>query len=219
MKALILVDIQNDFVPGGALAVPGGDEVVDVANRLMPHFDLVLATQDWHGPRHGSFAASHADRKVGEVVDLAGLPQILWPVHCVRRTRGADFVPGLNTYGIDATFRKGTEDNVDSYSGFYDNARRHSTGLAEYLHEHHVREVFVMGLATDYCVKATALDAANLGFETHLVLDGCRGVDLKTGDVARAVEEMKANCVKVTTSGEIVGAETSENGKEAVLWT
>ncbi len=216
MKALILVDIQNDFVPGGALAVPGGDEVVDVANRVMPHFDLVLATQDWHGPRHGSFAASHAGRRVGEVIDLAGLPQILWPAHCVRRTHGAEFVPGLNSYGIDATFRKGTEDGVDSYSGFFDNARRHSTGLAEYLREHHVREVYVMGLATDYCVKATALDAAELGFDTHLILDGSRGVDLRPGDVTRAIEEMKAGCVKVITSDDIVGSEKVDLSRRTV---
>ena len=148
---------------------------------------------------------------------MTGLPQILWPVHCVRRTHGADFVPGLNTYGIDATFRKGVEDSVDSYSGFFDNARRHSTGLAEYLREHNVHEVYLMGLATDYCVKATAIDAADLGFDTYLILDGCRGVGLRPSDVERAIEEMKAKGVKVISSDEIVGLGIVDLGRHKVL--
>jgi nicotinamidase/pyrazinamidase len=206
MKALILVDIQNDFLPGGRLAVPRGDEVIAVANRIMPCFEVVVATQDWHGPQHGSFASSHPGDAVGDRIELNGLDQILWPDHCVRRTPGADFAPGLHRFGIDRVFRKGTNDAVDSYSGFFDNARRFSTGLGEYLRHRGVREVYVCGLATDYCVKATAIDAAGLGFETFLVEDGCRGVELNPGDVERALEEMKRAGVRIVRSGAIAEA-------------
>ncbi|MFB3891991.1 MAG: bifunctional nicotinamidase/pyrazinamidase [Phycisphaerae bacterium] len=205
-RALILVDIQNDFCPGGALAVPSGHEVIGVANRLMGEFDLVVATQDWHPPGHGSFASSHAGAKVGDVVDLNGLPQVLWPDHCVQCTAGAELAPGLNLAGIDKTIRKGADAGVDSYSGFFDNGdsgRRKPTGLAEYLHARGVGEVYVMGLATDYCVKATALDAAALGFRTHLVLDGCRGVNIRDGDVAKAIEEMARAGVVILMSNHL----------------
>lgn len=210
-RALILVDIQNDFVAGGSLAVPQGEAVVAVANELMPYFDAVVATADWHGPRHGSFAATWPGRAAGDVIELGGLSQVVWPVHCVRRTKGAAFVDGLNTFGIDRVFRKGTDDEVDSYSGFFDNAKRRSTGLAEHLRWQEVGELYVMGLATDYCVKATAIDAAQLGFKTYLILDGCRGVDLRRGDVERAIEEMKAAGVRVLASEDIL----THRGREA----
>jgi len=191
-KALILVDIQNDFCPGGALAVAGGDEVVAVANRLMAaeRFDVVVATQDWHPADHGSFASQHVGGAAGDVVDLNGLPQMLWPDHCVQGSRGAEFVAGLNVAAIDKVFRKGVDVGVDSYSGFFDNDRRRDTGLAEFLRERGVDDVTVMGLATDYCVKATALDAAALGFRAHVVLEGCRGVNVHEGDVQQAVDAM-----------------------------
>jgi nicotinamidase/pyrazinamidase len=203
MRALILVDIQNDFVPGGALAVREGDQVVPVANRLIPRFDVVVATQDWHPADHGSFAANHSGKRVGEVIDLSGLPQVLWPVHCVQGTAGAEFVPGLDVARVTKVFRKWTDREIDSYSGFYDNGHRRSTGLGEWLSERGVRDVCVMGLATDYCVKFTALDARKLGFGVTLVEDGCRGVELKPGDVARAIEEMRAAGVKVVRSDEV----------------
>src|SRR5688572_25354970 len=181
MNALVLVDIQNDFVFGGALAVPDGDAVVPIANRLAAdgRFDLIVATQDWHPPDHGSFAASHPGRTVGEVIDLHGLPQVLWPVHCVQGTRGAEFVPRLATSRIERVFQKGTDPTIDSYSGIFDNGHRKSTGLGEYLKGNGVEDIYILGLATDYCVKFTALDARQLGFTTFVIEDGCRGVNLK----------------------------------------
>ena len=204
MKALILVDIQNDFLPGGALAVPHGDEVVPVANKVSPRFDLVVATQDWHPQDHGSFAANHPGKKVGDVIDLHGLRQILWPVHCVQNTRGAEFAPGLDVSRVARVFRKGTDPAIDSYSGFFDNGHRRSTGLADYLRERGVDQVFVMGIATDYCVKFTALDAVQrAGLKVTLIEDGCRGVNLNAGDVEAAVDEMRRAGVKVVRSSEL----------------
>jgi nicotinamidase/pyrazinamidase len=200
MKALILVDIQNDFLPGGALAVPQGDEVIPVANRLQTEFDLVVATQDWHPPNHASFAANHPGKRVGEVIDLNGLTQILWPVHCVQNTPGADFPTRLNTRNIQRVFQKGLDPAIDSYSGFFDNGRRKDTGLASYLWREGAEEVYVMGLATDYCVKSTALDSVSLHFDTYLIRDGCYGVNLKAGDVDQAVKEMRSKGVTIVRS-------------------
>ena len=191
MKALIIVDVQNDFCPGGALPVPEGDQVVAAINRIQPRFDLVVATQDWHPADHGSFAANHPGRSPGDEITLAGLPQILWPVHCVQGTPGAELHPGLDRSRIAQVFYKGTDPSIDSYSGFFDNGRRSATGLAEYLKSQGAEEVYVSGLATDYCVKATALDAVGLGFKTYLVADACRGVELRPGDVQRAIDEMR----------------------------
>lgn len=198
MDALILVDLQNDFLPGGALPVPRGDEVIAPANRLMRKFDLVVATQDWHPANHGSFAANHSGRKPSEMIDLNGLPQILWPVHCVQDTRGAEFAPGLDVSRISRIFQKGTDPAIDSYSGFFDNGHRKATGLGDFLRERGVTDVYVLGLATDYCVKFTALDARRLGFRTLLVEDACRGVELRPGDITQAVAEMKAAGVIIT---------------------
>jgi len=200
MKALILVDIQNDFLPGGALPVPGGDEVVAVANRLIPRFELVVATKDWHPPNHVSFASNHPGKEVGDVVDADGIEQILWPDHCVQGSPGAEFVDALNTEGIEEVFLAGNDRGVDSYSGFFDNARRKATGLEGFLRSGGVDAVYILGLATDYCVKYTALDAAELGFATYLIVDGCRGVDLHPGDVDKAIEQMQAAGVEVVTS-------------------
>jgi nicotinamidase/pyrazinamidase len=197
MKALILVDIQNDFLPGGALAVSRGDDVVPVANELMKNYDLVIATQDWHPADHRSFARMHPGKNVGDVIQLNELPQILWPNHCVQHTRGAEFASGLNLAGIQHVVQKGTDPAVDSYSGFFDNARRHATGLEELLRSQQVDEVHIMGLATDYCVRATALDAVDLGFRTVLITRGCRGVELQSGDCERAVEEMRRAGVEI----------------------
>lgn len=191
MKALILVDIQNDFVPSGALAVPAGDEVVGFANKIMDGYDLVVATQDWHPANHKSFASQHGDMNVGDVVELDGLDQVLWPDHCIEGSEGAEFVGSLNKERIDKVIQKGMNVMIDSYSGFFDNGQRYTTGLGDYLKEKQVGEIAVMGLATDYCVKFTALDAAKLGFKTTLLLQGCRGVELNPGDCEKAIEEMK----------------------------
>ncbi len=196
MPALIIVDVQNDFCPGGALAVPGGDQVVPLINRLQPRYDLVVATQDWHPADHGSFAVNHPGRTPGERIELAGLPQVLWPVHCVQGTPGAEFHPALNLQRVARVFRKGTHPQIDSYSGFFDNGHRAATGLGEYLRQRGVKEVYVCGLATDYCVKWTALDAVELGFETFVLEDACRGVDLHPGDVRQAIDEMRRRGVK-----------------------
>lgn len=204
MKALVIVDVQNDFCPGGALPVPEGDQVVPILNRLQPCFDLVVATQDWHPINHASFAANHPGRKPGEVIDLHGLSQVLWPVHCVQETPGAEFHPALDRGRIAAVFRKGVDPEIDSYSGFFDNGHRRSTGLADYLQSHGVREVYIGGLATDYCVKFTALDAVALGFPTHLIQDACRGVNLNLGDVVQAIDQMREAGVKIVSSSEIV---------------
>jgi nicotinamidase/pyrazinamidase len=205
MKALILVDVQNDFCPGGALAVPEGDAVVPLANALQKWFELVIATQDWHPPDHASFALQHPGRKVGDVIELHGAPQVLWPNHCVQSTRGAQLHPKLEIDKIDRVFRKGENREIDSYSGFYDNDHRRSTGLGEYLRERDVEQIYVCGLATDYCVKYTALDALRLGFETFVVADACRGVNLQDGDVTVALRAMAEAGAKIVQSENVAG--------------
>ena len=204
MKALIIVDVQNDFCPGGALAVENGDAIIDIINGLQHQFDLVVATQDWHPADHKSFAANHADKNIGDVIELAGLPQVLWPTHCVQNTDGADFHPRLQTQNIARIFRKGEDETVDSYSGFFDNGHRRATGLGAYLKEQKATQVFVCGLATDYCVKFTALDARELGFDVTLIEDACRGVELHDGDIARSVDAMREAGVKVVNSSELL---------------
>ncbi len=201
MKALLLVDIQNDFCPGGALAVAGGDEVVPVANALAEIFELVIATRDFHPTGHLSFADSHAGRSVGEVVDLAGTQQVLWPAHCVQDTPGSELHADLRVDLVTEVVVKGTNIEVDSYSAFYDNSRDASTGLADLLRERGVDEVVVCGLATDYCVKATALDAVSEGFSVTVVRDGCRAVEIVEGDAERAFIEMEeCGCVVIDSS-------------------
>ena len=202
MRALILVDIQNDFVTG-TLAVDNGAEVVPIANQLMQKFDLVVATQDWHPADHKSFASQNEDVSVGQQFELAGLPQTAWPDHCVQNTAGAEFVEQLDAKAKQNVFRKGTNPEIDSYSGFFDNDHRQATGLGDFLKSKSVANVFVMGLATDYCVKFTALDAVELGFQTNLVIDGCRGVELNPGDIEAAVKQIKDAGVTVVQSNEI----------------
>lgn len=191
MKTLVLIDIQNDFMPGGALAVPGGDEIIPVVNALMADFDLIVATQDWHPPDHGSFAASNPGTKVFDQVELDGLPQTLWPVHCVQNTGGALFAPSLETRRIERVFTKGLNPRIDSYSGFFDNGHRASTGMGEWLKARGVTKLTVAGVATDYCVKFTVLDALAEGFEVEVIADACRGVNLQPHDVGNALEEMR----------------------------
>lgn len=197
MKALLIIDVQNDFLPGGALAVPHGDEVIDAVNELIPQYDVVVATQDWHPPNHQSFAAQHPQRAIGDVVRLGDVDQVLWPTHCVQGEPGAELSNRLNPYDIDHVIRKGAHPQIDSYSAFFDNARQQSTGLAEYLRSRGVDKVHVAGLATDYCVKATALDAVEQGFRVVLLQHAVRGVDLQPGDCSRAIEEMRTAGVEI----------------------
>ena len=204
MNVLLLVDLQNDFLPGGALAVPHGDAVIPVANRLMPYFDLVVATRDWHPPDHVSFARNHPGCRPGDVIDVDGLPQVLWPVHCVPGTAGAEISDALDRDAIDHYIRKGTNPRIDSYSTFFDNAHRQSTGLDDYLNAHGVSDIYLMGLATDYCVLYSVRDARMLGYAVTVIPDGCRGIDLHPGDVASAYAEMREIGAVLTASEELV---------------
>jgi len=203
MRALVVVDIQNDFMPFGALPVPDGDAVVAVANALMPRFELVIASQDWHPGDHGSFASNHPGKKPGEFIVLGGVDQILWPDHCVQNTPGASFHSGLGVAGIDRVVHKGTHPEVDSYSVFFDNNHLRDTGLAAFLEERAVDELVILGLATDYCVKYTTLDAAGLGFGVTVVADGCRSVDVEPGDGTRALDEMRGAGARIVDSSEV----------------
>lgn len=197
--ALVLVDLQNDFCAGGALAVPDGDAVIPVANRWMPRADRVVATQDWHPAGHGSFASAHG-RAPYSLGELAGLSQVLWPDHCVQDTAGAAFHRDLDVARIHRVFPKGTRPDVDSYSGFFDNARRHNTGLGPWLREDGVTHLWILGLATDYCVRATALDAVELGFQVTLLVHGCRGVGLGPSDIDDALTAMRSAGVTLQSS-------------------
>lgn len=205
MRALILIDIQHDFLPGGALAVKEADRVIPIANQLQPLFEQVVLTQDWHPEDHGSFAQNNPGTTIGEVIELNGLPQVMWPVHCLKGEEGAEFPLSLDTEQVSAVFRKGVDPTIDSYSGFFDNGRRRATGLGDYLQEKDVQQVYLMGLATDYCVKFSALDAVSLSFETYLIVDGCRGVELAAGGIEAAITEMETAGVKIIESGALLG--------------
>lgn len=196
-KALLLIDIQHDFLPGGALEVKEGDQIIPVANHLMQEdMDLILATKDWHPQNHGSFADNHENKHPGEQIILQGVEQILWPRHCVQHSSGAEFPEELNKEAIEKVFYKGTDPMVDSYSAFFDNGRKVSTGLHDFLQTEGVNELHVVGLAADYCVKFSVLDALELGYKVILYKDGTRGVNLAPGDTEKAFEEMtKKGCL------------------------
>ncbi|WP_158860563.1 bifunctional nicotinamidase/pyrazinamidase [Lunatibacter salilacus] len=204
MKALLIIDVQNDFLPGGALAVPDGDQIIPVINRLQESFDFIVATQDWHPANHGSFAANHKNKNPGESVNLSGIEQILWPIHCVQDTLGAEFHPELKRKKWKAVFQKGTNPYVDSYSGFFDNQRLQDTGLGDYLKGQGIDTVYVAGLATDYCVKFTVLDALSEGFNTYLIEDATKGVNLSPNDSERAITEMSKAGSEVIKSSSII---------------
>jgi nicotinamidase/pyrazinamidase len=199
MKALIIVDVQNDFLPGGALAVPEGDRIIPVINELSQDFDLVFTTQDWHPPNHCSFAASYPDKKIGDRILIDGQEQILWPVHCVQNTYGAELAVGLSPKVISGGVHisKGTDELVDSYSGFFENLRKRSTGLEILLRQHGADDLTIVGLATDYCVKATVLDARDLGFKVTVYENACRAVNLAPDDGANALAAMRQAGVKI----------------------
>ncbi|HIY76578.1 MAG TPA: bifunctional nicotinamidase/pyrazinamidase [Candidatus Sphingobacterium stercorigallinarum] len=177
MKALIIVDIQYDFLPGGSLAVAKGDEIIPVINQIQPHYDLVVATQDWHPADHQSFASQHVGKAVFDQIDLDGAEQVLWPDHCVQQSPGAEIADLLDTRHIEAIFRKGMDPCVDSYSGFYDNGRRKHTGLSGYLKDRHIEEVHVCGLAADFCVFYTAMDALQEGFSSAIISKATKAID------------------------------------------
>ena len=202
--ALIVVDIQNDFLPGGALAVPRGDETVAIANRLMPLFPTVVLTADWHSADHSSFASQHAGKSPYDVVPMPYGNQVLWPDHCVAGTTGADFAAGLETVRAHAVIRKGTDKNCDSYSGFLAADRKTPTGLAGYLKSRGVTTVFVCGLATDFCVAWTAQDAAVAGFKTYLIEDASRAIDAG-GSLAAAMAGLKTAGVGVIEKKDVPG--------------
>ncbi|UII23111.1 bifunctional nicotinamidase/pyrazinamidase [Fulvivirga ligni] len=189
MKALIIVDVQNDFTPGGALEVEFGDRIIPGINELQSKFDLVLATQDWHPANHKSFASNHEGKQPYEKIKLKMLDQVLWPDHCVQGTKGAEFHPDLNMNKVAAIFRKGMDTEIDSYSGFFDNGRRKSTGLTGYLKEHGVTDAFFCGLAGDICVFFTAKDAIEEGFRSYLIQDLSQPLDHKA--YANALEEFE----------------------------
>lgn len=203
MRALVLVDLQYDFMPGGSLAVAHGDDVVPVARAVMPYFDTVVATQDWHPATHASFAANHPGTRIGDVVEVAGAPQVMWPAHCVQGTRGAELHDGLDRARITAVFRKGEDPAIDSYSGFFDNGHQKATGLGEWLGARGVTQLYVLGLATDYCVKFTVLDGRQLGLDVVLIEDGCRAVNLAPDDGAAAVAAMRDAGAMVVRSSDV----------------
>jgi nicotinamidase/pyrazinamidase len=201
--ALLVVEVQNDFCAGGALAVPDGDAVVPVINRIARAFPIVVATQDWHPRGHISFASRYEGKNPFEVIEIQGAEQVLWPDHCVAGTTGADFHPELDATALRFVLRKGTRLEVDSYSAFVENDRKTTTGLAGLLRELGVERIFVSGLATDVCVCATALDGRGAGFQVALLEDACRPVDVPPGNLERALQEMRGGGVSILRSDEL----------------
>lgn len=206
MKALLLVDLQNDFCKNGALEVKDADLVIPVANSLIKKFsennDLIVATKDWHPNSHKSFAIN-SNGKVGELGILNGLPQVWWPVHCVENTFGSEFHSELNSNNIDKTIFKGNNPKIDSYSAFFDNGKLQKTDLDNFLKEKKIDTLYIMGLATDFCVKFTVLDALELGYKVYLIEDGCKGVNLTPSSSKDAIKEMKNKGAIITKSFEI----------------
>lgn len=191
MRALLIVDMQNDFMPGGALPVPDADRLIPILNKLMGYFSLIFASQDWHPSDHVSFAANHPGHHVGDHLQIGQVQQVLWPVHCVQHSKGAAFVSQLNQDKITAIFHKGSDRMVDSYSAFFDNARMRKTGLDEALRKEHVKRIYIAGVATDYCVLYTVLDALDLGYQVCVIPEACRAINLEKGDEQRAFEWMQ----------------------------
>ncbi len=176
MNTLIIADIQYDFIPGGSLAVPRGDEIIPVVNKLTEYFDLVVATQDWHPADHASFASNHPGKRPYDRIKLGGIEQVLWPDHCVQGARGAELSAAFDTRKVEVIFRKGMDPEIDSYSAFFDNLHQKSTGLGDYLKGKQAEKVYVVGLAGDYCVFHTVMDALMLGFKAGLVKDATRAI-------------------------------------------
>ncbi|MFZ9035115.1 MAG: bifunctional nicotinamidase/pyrazinamidase [Francisellaceae bacterium] len=201
MKTLIVIDVQNDFLPGGSLAVPDSDRIIPIINNIMPKFDLVIATQDWHPQNHQSFASNHENQKPFDIITLHGLNQTLWPDHCVVGSHGAAFPAELNAQAFAAIFRKGLNPEIDSYSGFYDNGRRQSTGLGGYLKEKKVNSLYFCGLCLDICVYFSVVDALNLDFDCYVIEDA--GAALNQHDYAKIKQDLLIKGVKFIDSASI----------------
>lgn len=201
-SCLIITDVQNDFCPGGALAVNQGDEIISVINKISGGFYKVVATQDWHPIGHISFASTH-DKNVGDIIDVQGLKQVLWPDHCVQNSKGADFHEYLNLNPVDITVKKGKNIKVDSYSVFFENDHKTETGLHYYLNGFKINDVYLSGLTTDYCVYYSALDAKNLGFNVFVIIDATKGVDYPANNVYNAVDDMKNKGIKIIKHTEL----------------
>ena len=202
MKALLIIDMQNDFCPGGALPVPEGDAVVPIINTLIPAFDHVLQTQDWHPGGHHSFASEHAGKEPYDTVALDYGEQILWPDHCIQGTAGADFHPDLDTTRSELIIRKGFRPEIDSYSAFFENDQSTPTGLTAYLRERDIDSLYLAGLATDFCVKWSATDGIEQGFDVYVVEDAVRGIDTN-GSLEAAWDEMREAQVEIVRSGDL----------------
>lgn len=201
--AFIIIDVQNDFCPGGALAVADGDAVVPVINRLQPHFGLRVLTQDWHPANHTSFAGNHAGAAPFSLIEMAYGSQVLWPSHCIQGSEGAAFHRDLETYGAAVTIRKGFRTEIDSYSAFFENDHKTPTGLAGYLREQGVTALVMAGLATDFCVRFSAVDAAKLGFDVTVVDDACRAIDMD-GSLKDAMRDLADHGVKRVSSDALI---------------
>ena len=212
---LIVIDVQNDFCPGGALAVTDGDAVIDVILRIAPRFEHVILTQDWHPANHTSFASSHAGKKPYDQIELSYGPQTLWPNHCVQGTKGAEFHPALGLPAAELVLRKGLDARIDSYSAFFENDRATPTGLAGYLRERGLTRVFFAGLAYDFCVGYSALDARRLGFPAVILRDACRAIDLNGSVAAMEAEFVKAG-VAVIETAQILDVAARENAEEGI---
>jgi len=195
MKTLVIVDLQNDFINGGSLEVPGGESIIDPINDAIKNYDLVLATKDWHPKDHVSFASNHKNKNVGDIININGLDQVLWPDHCVQNTFGSDFPKTLNISNFKKVIYKGSEKHIDSYSGFFDNGKIKSTGLSDYLKKKNIKKIDYVGLATDYCLKYTAIDSISEGFKTRVLVDCIRGIDKKSCELA--LNEMKSKGVEL----------------------
>lgn len=201
MKALVVVDVQNDFIPGGALAVPDGDAIVPLINQLQNKFDLIVATQDWHPADHASFVSNHEGKNAFDKIDLHGIEQVLWPDHCTQESEGAEFHPDLEMRKVEAIFRKGMDPEIDSYSGFYDNGHRKNTGLAGYLREKGATELYFCGLAADFCVYFSVKDALKEEFSTILIEDATRPLD--KNEFKRIKNELREKDVQIMKSSEV----------------
>jgi nicotinamidase/pyrazinamidase len=201
MRTLVIIDVQNDFTPGGSLEVPGGDKIITIINAIQHKFDLVIATQDWHPQNHVSFASNHDGKKPFDKIEWHGMEQILWPDHCVQNSNGAEFHPELNLEKVEAIFRKGMDRKIDSYSGFYDNGHEKDTGLAGYLHGRKANNLWFCGLAADFCVQFSINDALDEGFSATLIEDATRPID--AGEFKRIKQELTKKGCKIITSNQL----------------